>query len=108
MRQNKRKEKRFKIEFTLFSNTIKGDGIDISKGGIAFTTNEEIIPADNIPFEIDIKIENDPIYRINGYGDLIYSNKENDCFRNAIRFIKLSNDSNKILKNIITRIKQRS
>lgn len=102
----RREVPRFRVNFKLKSNLIKGKGLDISSKGIGFLTKEEIIPADNIPFKIMIKKPFFKNYKIVGIGDLIYSNKISDGnnYRTAIKFKKLNDKSYSVLEKVLKKI----
>jgi len=94
MRDLHRKVPRFNINFKLSSNNLEGKGINISQKGLAFLTTDEIIPADDIPFDLEIKgyIFSDKIYTIKGMGRLLYSTKsrsDSAYYHNGFEFISL-------------------
>ncbi|MBN2545476.1 MAG: aminotransferase class I/II-fold pyridoxal phosphate-dependent enzyme [Spirochaetes bacterium] len=106
----KRRVPRFDIKFELLSNLLNGKGINISQTGIGFLTEEEIIPADNIPFETEIKgyIFSDKIYKIKGTGNLLYSKKligQNELYRNGLKFVNMDDDSKEALFNLLNDIR---
>lgn len=111
MRDIKRKVPRFIINFKISSNNLEGKGINISNKGIAFLTTEEIIPADNIPFNLEIRgfVFSDKIYEIKGTGRLLYSSKSKKNFAyyyNGFEFITLEKESEDAIFELFEDIRQ--
>jgi len=104
---NNRRFTRFNVKFFIFSNEIKGEGVNISKGGIGFFTTDELIPADSIPFKAEISsgVFGDNVYTIIGIGNLIFSKPSYETgvlsYYNGFEIIKLKENSKEILNDII-------
>ena len=98
MKDDKRKFKRFDINFKISSNEVEGKGINISKDGFGFLSDDEIIPADDIPFtaEVTLSGKNKRKFILKGIGRLLFSIKDlnyNNFYYNGIEFIHLDNES---------------
>jgi glycine C-acetyltransferase len=106
----KRKVPRFKVQFKILSNHLEGQGINISQKGLGFLTEEEIVPADHIPFHTEIKgyIFSNKIYTINGWGRLLYSKQTTeygDLFYNGFEFNELDAQSGEHLIEFLSDIR---
>lgn len=107
----KRKAPRFDISFELSANQEEGKGINISQKGLGFLTTHELMPAESIPFNTEIKgyIFSQKSYRISGSGRLLYSirYKENtEFFYNGFEFITLDEGSNEKLMDLLEDIRK--
>jgi|GEM_PF-4597947 len=105
----RRKFFRFNANFNISSNEICGEGLNISKNGFGVLTDYELIPAENVPFKIEIKksdiISNN--YIIKGWARLLFSKESKENFNkyyNGFEFIKLEGDSENSLNNILNEI----
>jgi glycine C-acetyltransferase len=106
-----RKVPRFNITFTLSSNNLEGKGLNIGQKGIAFLTVEEIIPADDIPFETEIKgyIFSEKTYSIRGRARILYSAKSKDdsaYYQNGMEFLELDENSQNNLFELLDDIRK--
>ncbi|MCK4798409.1 MAG: aminotransferase class I/II-fold pyridoxal phosphate-dependent enzyme [Spirochaetes bacterium] len=107
----KRRVPRFDINFTISSNNIKGKGINISQTGLGFLTDQELIPAEDIPFKTEIKgyIFSDKTYPVKGKARLLYSiltKTHRELFYNGFEFIKLDNKSKEKLYELLNDIRE--
>ena len=109
MLNNKRRFLRYNINFSISSNQIDGKGINISQDGFGFITDDELIPAENVPFQAKLNgfIFNKKKYLIEGRGRLLFSIffKSYNSYYNGFQFIKLNNDSKIIFNQLIEKIK---
>jgi glycine C-acetyltransferase len=106
----KRKVPRFRVQFKILSNHLEGQGINISQKGIGFLTEEEIVPADKIPFETEIKgyIFSNKTYTIRGWGKLLFSKQTTeygDLFYNGFQFNELDQSSHDSLIELLSDIR---
>jgi glycine C-acetyltransferase len=106
-----RKVPRFNITFTFSSNNLEGKGINIGQKGIAFLTGEEIVPAENIPFETEIKgfVFSEKTYLIKGRARILYSAKSKNnsaYYHNGMEFIKLDDASQNKLFELLDDIRK--
>ena len=106
----KRKVPRFKVQFKILSNNLEGQGINISQKGLGFLTEEEIVPADKIPFQTEIKgyIFSSKVYAIKGWGKLLYSKQTpeyGDLFYNGFQFCELEPASRDQLIELLSDIR---
>ena len=95
-----RKVKRFSVKFKIRSNELDGEGLNISQNGFGFLTNEEIIPADKVPFKIKVDVnKNININRdfiITGKARLIFSaltKNHLNLYYNGFEYIELEESS---------------
>jgi 8-amino-7-oxononanoate synthase len=100
-----RKVPRYEISFEIVSNVIIGTGINISQKGLAFLTSEEMVPAYDIPFKINLQnyIYSQKNYQIQGTGNLLYSKKDprhQAYYINGFEFTRLNRESRDILLNL--------
>ena len=106
----KRKFVRYNINFVISSNEITGKGINISQNGFGFVTDDELIPADNVPFEAVINggIFGNKKYLIRGVGNVLYStySKDDNYYYNGFQFIKLDPEFSDIFEKILKIIKE--
>jgi hypothetical protein len=106
MDDQRRKFSRFDVNFVIFSNDIRGEGVNISKTGLGVLTDEEIIPAEGIPFEIIVK-KNEYCkkdYRIKGVARLLFSipsKTHKDKFYNGLEFIEFAEDNKNELFDLL-------
>jgi hypothetical protein len=110
MNNDFRKFIRFNIKFFISSNEITGKGVNISKGGFGFFTDDELVPADNIPFKAEIsgEIFGDKVFAISGTGNLLFSQPSyesgNLSYYNGFEILKLKENTkenfNDLLKNL--------
>jgi hypothetical protein len=86
------------------SNEINGKGINISQNGFGFLTNDELIPAEKVPFvaEINGGVFKKKKYFVKGIGRLLFSTySENEAnYYNGFQIIEVASESNKIFKKI--------
>lgn len=106
MKNERRKSNRYKIKFSIFSNEIIGVATNLSRDGVGFYTNDEFVPAEDIPFKAEInidKIDNEN-YIIKGKGRLLYSIKNQEglySYYNGFQFTELEKESEKIISDIL-------
>jgi 8-amino-7-oxononanoate synthase len=105
----KRRTPRFNVKFTLHSNDMQGTGVNLSQNGLGFLTNEEIIPAEAIPFDAEIKgfIFSTATYRIKGTARILYSRPTRygeGLYYNGLEFIDLDPESRQNLFDLLTDI----
>ena len=110
MFNNKRKFVRYNINFIISSNQIMGKGINISRNGFGFITDDEIIPADYVPFEAKINggVFGNKKYFIKGIGRVLFStySKNDNNYYNGFQFIRLDPEFNEIFNKILKIIKE--
>jgi hypothetical protein len=110
MTNYKRKFIRYNINFLISSNEIEGKGVNISKKGFGFITNDELIPADSVPFEAKINggIFGNKKYLIKGVGNVLFSiyRKDDDNYYNGFQFINLDPEFIDIFDKILKVIKE--
>jgi len=90
---------------------MEAKGTNISQKGIGFITEEEVVPADEIPFETIVKgyIFSNKTYSIKGIGNILYSKKINDIeayYHNGLEFTKLDFDSQDNLFDLLEDIRK--
>lgn len=106
----KRKFVRYNINFVISSNEIRGRGTNISQNGFGFMTDDELIPADSVPFEAILNggVFGDKKYFIKGMGRVLFSTySENErSYYNGFQFIKIDPEFAKIFKKILKIIKE--
>lgn len=104
MLNNKRRFVRYNINFIISSNEIKGKGVNFSQNGFGFLTDDELIPAESVPFEAEINGEvfGNKKYFINGIGRLLFStySENEDNYYNGFQIIEVASKSNKIFKKM--------
>ncbi len=105
----RRRFSRFEVRFKIFSNDIEGDGLNISKKGLGVLTDEEIIPAEEIPFEIIVKKEGNlkKDYKISGIARLLFSIKSktyNGRYYNGFEFIEFQEEGKNELQDLINQL----
>lgn len=110
MLNNKRKFVRYNINFSIYSNQINGKGVNISQDGFGFITEDELIPAENVPFHANLNgfVFNKKKYLIEGRGRLLFSIffKSYNSYYNGFQFIKLDNNSKKTFYQLLEKIKE--
>ena len=108
MSDYKRKFVRYNINFVISSNEIKGKGVNISQNGFGFITEDELIPADSVPFEAEINggVFGNKKYFIKGLGRVLFSNfsKNDNSYYNGFQFIRLNPEFDEIFKKILKKI----
>jgi hypothetical protein len=106
MNDPRRRFLRFNINFIIYSNDIKGEGLNISKKGLGVLTDEEIIPAEEIPFEISLEKSSiiKKNYKIKGMARLLFSIPSKtfkNKYYNGFEFIELSDDNKNKLFDLL-------
>lgn len=112
MQNNNRKFIRFNIKFLISSNEVTGNGVNISKGGIGFFTEDEIIPADNIPFKAEISGEfsGNKVFTISGTGNLLFSKPSYESgilsYYNGFEILKLKDNTKEIYNDLFNALNE--
>ncbi len=104
-----RRVKRFSVKFKIRSNEVEGEGINISENGFGFLTEEEIIPADNVPFIIRIFVNKNinKEFEITGKARLLFSTltkNHTNLYYNGFEFIELDDNSKINLRELLNTI----
>jgi len=102
----KRRLPRFDVKFEFQTNEIEGKGVNISQKGFGFFTEEELIPAEDIPFSTEVKgyIFSNKVYTIKGNGRLLFSRSTKDhreLYYNGFEIINLDKGSQDNLIGLI-------
>lgn len=112
MIDEKRTGTRFVLKFHILSNEIEGDGINISHGGFGFLTDEEIVPADDIPFKAELEYDKykNQKFLLQGKGRLLFStltqSNNKECYYNGFEFIELTEESKKTISKLLEAMKK--
>lgn len=106
----KRSIPRFEVNFDISANNITGKGLNISLKGLGLLTDEELIPAHDIPFKAEVKgfIFSNKVYKIEGVGNLLYSKKSKEyesLYYNGFEFTKFIGNGEDSLLELISDIR---